>query len=310
MMIILEGTDCSGKSTLAGQLATSAELDGKRVVKLAAGPPAGDGDDAMTEYELALLSHLRGAAMGRDTLVIADRWHLGELIYGPMLRGTCRLSMAQFWHIELYLSALGALRCVVGTDPVTLRTRYDRRGDALISYEQAVQAHLRFHDLAIDHHWERATSPASDTLVRDLLNLAASRCAGVQHLTGFPLYVGPPTPALLLVGDVPNAPGTYPAMLPRTYNSAHYLLDVLLAEGCRPEVHPYGLANANDGADVAALYRALGQPHVVGLGARAHATLDARSVPHAHLPHPQWQRRFRHHERAAYAHSLTHQENH
>jgi thymidylate kinase len=78
-VIILEGPDGGGKTTLASWLHNT---HGYVIVKT--GPPGpGDVNAAYT----AVLN----AAIGRPDKTVFDRLHLGEAIYGPLLRGVDRM---------------------------------------------------------------------------------------------------------------------------------------------------------------------------------------------------------------------------
>jgi thymidylate kinase len=68
-LIIIEGIDCTGKSTVARAIAAKI---GNRTALLHAGPPQGPAYD---EYVLPLRH------MHWGWTVICDRWHLGELVW-------------------------------------------------------------------------------------------------------------------------------------------------------------------------------------------------------------------------------------
>jgi thymidylate kinase len=311
VLIIVEGTDLAGKSSLVRDLTRRAMNLNVRVTAIHAGPP-GLFVDPLDEYELALLP-LRNAALDPGQLVLIDRWHLGELVYGPLLRGHSRLSAAQFEHIERFLDALGAVRIIIepeGED--ALRARYAARGDELLTLDQVLEVRRWFHQAAATYHWRLVTSPASDRVLTDLLVWAEVACVRVQCLLPFPGYVGSSTPILLLVGDEPNGhvPGTQPnpAFLPIGKNSGHYLIDSLLlgSNSIMRSSGQWGLANANDGTDVWALWDLLARPRVVALGNRCYATLSELKIPATPARHPQWVRRFQHARQAAYGHELLH----
>lgn len=111
MIIILEGPDGSGKSTLAHAVASL--LGGATVVS--SGPPIGD---PFNEY----MEKINEARL-RPTHTIFDRLHVGELVYGPLLRGRSRLTAADAFIIEGTLNALCAsgFHCTAPT--ATLKAR-------------------------------------------------------------------------------------------------------------------------------------------------------------------------------------------
>lgn len=307
MLIILEGSDCAGKTSLARQLSDAAFNQGINTILMSAGPPE-PGLSALDEYEL-LLRPVREHAIDPRHLIILDRWHLGELVYGPLLRGESRLSAAQFEHVERFLDAMGAVRVIVHPlNEDVLRTRFTARGDDLLSEEQVVTVWRWYLNAAQTYRWRQVHSPVPHKTVLDLLMWANVDCLRAQRLADFPAYVGSCYPNVLVVGDEPNGwlIGTdpNPALMPYHRNSAHYLISAML-ESVTTKLE-YGLANANDGTDIEALWQALDRPRVVALGKRCQRTLDVSEVPYQALPHPQWVKRFRYADRLAYGHAVVH----
>jgi hypothetical protein len=101
-IIILEGCDGSGKTTLANWLRD--EL-GYHIVKT--GPPA-PGESTFKSYTAALLEAAEAAVYnGRRT--VFDRLHTGETIYGPLLRGRDTLGIQGRDLIEALIAACGAV---------------------------------------------------------------------------------------------------------------------------------------------------------------------------------------------------------
>jgi hypothetical protein len=310
MLIILEGADAVGKTTVADQLVNAARLSGVApVIRLAAGPPAA-GRSAIEIYEQDLLIY-RNSIMDPDSLVIADRWHLGELVYGPLLRNHSLLDTAALDHVELMLDALGATRIIVTVNNVAdLETRYwARGGDALVTLPQttAINQWYVYWQASSEQNvarWKLVHSPVNDEMVELLLKVARARSEFVGRLVRHPTYVGPPLPRALFVGDVPNGweQGDPPqlAFVPGGGNSATYLLSAMH----QGSVHEVGLVNSMD-ADVGELWVDLDTPHVLALGKRAAARLLRAGVPYDLTNHPQWQRRFRHGELDRYVKTLA-----
>lgn len=132
-VVILEGPDGGGKTTLASQLR---EEYGYRIVKT--GPPAPG--DIFRQYADALVMALEGPT------TVFDRHYLGESIYGPILRGVDRLGVEGRDTIERIITERG-VRLIIVCPPwetlvtgwgskedllkneSTLRTVYDRYGE-------------------------------------------------------------------------------------------------------------------------------------------------------------------------------------
>lgn len=112
-MIIIEGCDKCGKTTLAEELRTRLSWP---VVKFS--QPAGD---AYAEYHTALDTHLKP--------FIADRFHLGEAIYGPLYRMTPRPTIDAINRLEDRLIARDALLVLLWDDPDRIIARFAEAGE-------------------------------------------------------------------------------------------------------------------------------------------------------------------------------------
>lgn len=120
-IIVLEGPDFAGKSTLSAGLAAAC---GATIVPN--GPPPATGS-----IRQHYADQIERAASGPGT--VFDRLHIGELIYGPELRGQTRLSEEDLERLEGQLTAVGAVRVHVDVpDAVLLHRLAGPRGDDLI----------------------------------------------------------------------------------------------------------------------------------------------------------------------------------
>ena len=95
-MVILEGCDGSGKTTLAGALMRKRGYD-YTVVKTGLPEP---GYDVAVAYLDAIY-----AALARPGRTLFDRLHLGEKIYGPLLRGEDCMGQDGLATIERVMAA-------------------------------------------------------------------------------------------------------------------------------------------------------------------------------------------------------------
>ena len=128
MIVVFEGPDGAGKSTMI-QAVAEAAAEEVGVAMWRAGPPTGE--DMWLEY-VAPISTLYPSM---DWLVLVDRWHLGELVYGPIFRGASRLSHAQRGWIDGYLKTLGARQVYLTATLEELTRRLTDRGDAMVKME-------------------------------------------------------------------------------------------------------------------------------------------------------------------------------
>jgi thymidylate kinase len=109
-ILVLEGADGTGKTFLAKA------LEKRGFEYRHQGPPAA-GTDLFELYTQELLY-----AQGKD--VVFDRLHVGELIYGPVMRGKSLISLEQFRLINQLLFSLGGKIIFCDTDNETIIQNY------------------------------------------------------------------------------------------------------------------------------------------------------------------------------------------
>lgn len=308
MLIIVEGPDGVGKSTLVRELVTEIERrqPGDVIRTERRGPPT---HHALVEYE-APLWHYRP---GTNHHIICDRWHVGESVYPRVLRRRTTLDSAVYRHLDLFLQSRGALIVSVNASPETVFRRQRLREDegtaspldrrlvphhALVSayYEQTLRRDTT--GVAVTHV---DTSDDRSVNVNKIILIAAMLERRTVSLSDLVTYVGPPRPEVLIFGEIRGVSGSHatglaPAFVPYPPTSGHFLLRHLNVT--TPRV---GLANACDVDAPIALYERLGRPSVVTLGKLASRRLHRLGVTHGAAPHPQWVRRFHHREGLRYA---------
>src|SRR5687768_14928645 len=129
MIIVLEGPDKAGKTSFAQRLVTDLATANQHVRLLRRGPIQ---NDVFTEYLRPLDDLINKPA---DTVYVLDRWHVGELIYGPLLRGRSELTIRQANYIEMVLQSLGCAFIHVSQNRLILEDRWDQQPDDLIKRE-------------------------------------------------------------------------------------------------------------------------------------------------------------------------------
>lgn len=287
MLIILEGVDGGGKSTLAQLLYERLRNDlGCRV--LTRGQPKAT---PLEEYILDLDTYEPGSGEH----VVCDRWHVGEMVYGPLYRSASRVGPVEDLYIEMFLRAKGALVVLCHEDTDTITARLRSRGEDFLQHEHVEHVQEWYLE------WLHRTSviaiavSAGEASVDLILKWAIrADLEATRTIAPFSTYVGPPAPSVLLLGERRgNGQGAEEkhrtAFVPYAGTSGRYLLESLLA-GCPRVVHRIGLANAlEEDQGVSQLSR-----RVVTLGRAAHRRLQEWYIPHGEVPHPQFVRRFHH----------------
>lgn len=309
MLIICEGPDLAGKTTFLNRLHEELQRfrPGDDVLRLHAGPPMSR--TALDEYEVPLLPYRPGE--GRHVLI--DRWHWGEQVYPKLLGRKSITDHAQHLHIELFLRSRGALVIHVTAPAEILAERFRARGDELLDLSGIELARKAFYytdaasilstRLLVNTGITRHTSD----YLRLYLQHAQSLAQEAQLLNEFVTYVGPNAPSVLLLGDVRGGStdrhGALPAFMPYKRSSGFFLLDTLACftnrELSRASI---GIANANDVDDPQELWERLACPDAVALG---HAAYKTTSEFTELAWHPQYARRFHHHDQQGYLNRLT-----
>lgn len=292
----LEGCDGAGKSTLAEAVISElqARFPNDTVEYIHRSQLERDPVD---EYALDIEKYRPGS----NHHIVADRWHWGETIYGPLYRNGSALSEGAFRWVEMFMKARGVTFWHVTAPLNVIRERLESRG------EDYLETHH------VEHVWEGFSHAASksmltggtadtgkyspETLAR--LIVQESVYQESQAIEFFrPEYIGVGLPMAILVGDKQgnSEPGvTQAPFMARGKSSGTYLLESL-----QPRWWPnIGIVNANE-TDLKQLLDSLFNPPVVALGMNASEALDDLDIDHAIAPHPQKIRRFHHKRQIEY----------
>jgi hypothetical protein len=285
-ILILEGVDGTGKTTLARKLVDMAkELKlAKRVHYMHFGPPE---KHPLEEYECAV-QHLHPV----DDLAIIDRFHLGMPTYGPIYRGRDELAGPGMRHMLLFLQRHGAVTIRIKRPIEEVMEDVRRRGDDYVRTDDLPVIDKAYDSQPVDATLEGFVTDQDkqEWMLRFAMNMGYC----VRKLYDFTTYIGGTAPKALLLGDTRGGPTPHnQCFVPYPNTSGHFLFTHLDPAG-------YGLANAKE-EPVYELWSALGQPPIVALGAEAAKICISQAVPYKKVPHPQYVRRFHHGEGREYA---------
>lgn len=316
MLIIVEGPDGTGKSTLVEELRLKMKFRGGISVLKADRPRK----HPLDEYVTPLLDLER--EVGRITNgmnVICDRWHLGELVYPTVLDRPTQLTDPVFRYVEMFLASRGALVVRLTDDSDELEAVLRRRGDDLVLPEQAKLMLQLFDETATCSTLPTLRVPARTADIKTLQRIfTAAEHVGRQAylIRKLATYVGAPFPKYLLVGDVrggdPVTHGLKPAFMPYPNSCGEYLMKSVLSATrhlvTNRRLENAGIVNANDVDDLRSAWARLGAPAVIPLGRLAEKTVRAELPAQAaveSVPHPQYWKRFHHRDHLDYGKMIT-----
>lgn len=293
-LIIIEGLDRTGKSTLAKLLADPDE-------PLHFSKPE---RHPLDEYLEPIARWLP------DETLIIDRYHLGETVWPTIFNRPTVYDVPMHAYVELALKARGALLVLTTRDMDDLKAHLvrdgeplspDLAGDAAVLFIEAADSSLLY--TRSYRHLSRASwrRQAAMDIKIDAVRLNKLAAPIFDVTTEF---VGEgSSPWVLLVGDEPRTakqkqygtPAIHPLpFVPFRATSGHYLMSELITDS--DLLDSVGIMNAvnSRGAaeDLAAAYETIAPDAVVALGRTASAELRRQGVPHGTIQHPQYARRF------------------
>jgi thymidylate kinase len=143
-VVILEGPDGSGKTALARALTADGAPFASVELRHTSQPKHPMG--AYWEY-LDEVARMARCDLWPDSLVVYDRFHVGELVYGPVMRDGCDMTMADLATLESMLDQMHVVRVLLhAPGDVILRRAYER-GEDFVSETQLAEVVRRYDQL-------------------------------------------------------------------------------------------------------------------------------------------------------------------
>lgn len=273
MLIVVEGVDGSGKSTFVSDLS---HMMPDNTWHLHKGPIQ---RHPLAEYVDDLMAY----NPGKDN-VAADRWHVGEMVYGPLYRGESKVTSVLDRYITMFLESRGAELLWMDTPFDLVMERLTKRGEDFLQPQHVRLVHQFYEEYCPSHGW----IPVKETYhpqktVEKIIRQAERRQIAAESIAGrMPSYVGSLQPEILFVlpqGDTePGAAQRSSSPLsgfPYPNSTGSILLHSLEMLGARQRI---AFVNWDDYAPM------LSCPLTVTVGIRAHKYL--KNFPHTSLASP------------------------
>lgn len=312
MFIAIEGSDGAGKSSLIE--AIKAQFRDETVTLHHKGkPPEETRRCLLMEYAINFQHENLF-----DSIHLADRWHWGERTYAPLKRphtntdGYGLLGMAGWRWVELFMQSRGIAQFLLYQKLDVIKERIRSRGDDFVVEADLEWIYNAYNEASKVAVLAETIMPGPNSFAelpefaKHIVDVARQVSDGARFLGRYPQYIGSTHPAVLLVGDKRNITDKYGEetilpFMPVRESSGDYLMSSL------PDAlwKNVGIVNGSEisADDLSALHRDLGSPRVAVLGRLAEKSILRTTIhqdDYVTIPHPQYARRFRNHEKQDY----------
>lgn len=291
MLIIVEGADKTGKTTLCKVIA---KRFGYRYHHF--GPPKKRPADEYIDFLLSLKQP-----------TVCDRFHLGELVYGPMLRGKVGITPLELLTIERMLRLKRAILIHAATDMDVANERLAvSKQRELVDWTMNINASRLFEKVIAQTNVStvfRYNGIAHEQL--DLMLNVIERWLRLSDKPRGTKYTGIGTTGgrkLVFVGEQVNKNITWRHLPFDKGLSSEFLAEAFEAAGIL-ERFVY-ICNADKLTEAEAAALAGPTTRFISLGKKADKKLNEFGVQHAALPHPQWVKRFHYADKRFYAEDI------
>lgn len=289
-IIILEGPDGGGKTTLAKKL--EAEHD---FLYVHLGPPK-PGEDLLNTYASLLYQ-----AHCAEHSTVFDRLHIGESVYGPTVRGVDLLGTEGQTILERMIEGYGAEVVVVLPNVMVAGDNWSKKalaGDYIQRPDIYLKIYGKYESYAENLPVYDYTKPDSWKLSEYTLPVSPENVIGSR------------APLFLFVGERANHP-TLDAAFVSLSGSSHYLYEAIVEAGFQEHQMAFMNALRIDGTtyNIDKAWAELGEPLIVALGGVA-----KNEIRHIfgheiyssifELPHPAYWSRFHAQRRPQYINML------
>lgn len=288
MIIILEGENKCGKTTLAQHIVDTFNFD-----YIKCSQPKGD---PYIQY-MEILKNIKG-----NTVI--DRFHIGESVYGPIYRSKGALSEEQIRNIELKALALNAVLIYCHDNASNIAERFNREKEEFASNDKIAVA-LKIYEEQIEKtilpvFLHKMMTPMDILKTLKIDKIIEYNC--VKDDGKYKTIIGNvKDPDLILVGDRRNIKeGFKYNKIGQAFDfgpSSEFLFDNL--KQAKIDLSKVAILNS-DSLELPGFIKQnwsiMNTPIVISLGSAAHKVLKKHGIEHKELMHPSFYNRFHHND--------------
>lgn len=273
-VIILEGIDKCGKSTLARELSKKYKAE---LIKISAPKTKKPYD----EY-INIVNSLK-----QNKNYVIDRFHLGEFAYGPIYRNACGLSVEQQFYLENLLLKHNPFLIYCWLDYNQLAWNFCHDKEESTRFEDVPRLSKTFQEVfhrsilpKTTFNYKLNKTPKINTFKTPVLNLS---------------YVGNFNPEFLFVGDEPNYNFHLKKNIP--YSVLNSSSGMFLMKSLKILMLNFGLVNSTEGNILLSKsdLNKIRPKHIICLGENAYRRvlkIASNAYNVIKVSHPQYAKRF------------------
>lgn len=165
--VVVEGVDCSGKTTFCKWVV-------EHLIKLNVNVEFSHHGPLRASVHQEYYEPLVPTCL-YPTVLVGDRWHLGEMVYGPLYRDGSEMSDEDLAAIESLLDSLGAKKILLDPPEYTIEMRMEERGEDFLKPEDVHKARLAYQTLAKKNNYDIIRYPSYEIALR-IAEEAAREC--------------------------------------------------------------------------------------------------------------------------------------
>ena len=159
-IIIVEGIDGAGKTTLINKISNLLNVNNQEYTVVHKTQPKLNGYE---EY-IKPLKDLKN-------ILVADRWHVSETIYGPIYRGKSLLDDNMVNYFESLLNVIGAVKIVVAPPADIVFDRMKKRGEDFLQDEDFNKIYNEYLKYALKYDYIIANDDTNIQLLLEQKNV-------------------------------------------------------------------------------------------------------------------------------------------